>query len=462
MWELIWHDEFDGPAGTRPDRQKWTFDVGGNGWGNLEYQYYTDMAENVALDGNGSLVITALMVPNPETSRLECWYGLCRYTSARLLTRGSFEFTYGRVEARLKIPYGQGIWSAFWMLGANIGQNPWPKCGEIDIMENIGREPGVIHGTIHGPGYSRRQGISCPYMLRNGKAFSDDFHKFAIEWEPDVTRWYVDEEQFFGVTPNHLPSGKSWVFDHPFFLLLNVAIGGFWPGYPDESTVFPQKMMIDYVRVYKARKDSEMAIVDKDPNNTQSKSALLSPSLNHQMRGEVLQQLVPENAVGAEIGVHKGQFVRAILDSVKPAKLHLIDPWYLFGKEWEWAKDNRSTMEALIGILRAYEEELINGSIVLHIGYDLDILPTFPNQYFDWVYLDTSHQYEQTKRELGLLKLKTKTDGIIAGDDWHTDPDNMHHGVCQAVRELVENEPYEIVYADENNKQWAIRRICGF
>lgn len=462
MWELIWHDEFGGPAGERPDPSKWKFDVGGNGWGNNEWQYYTDVAENASLDGHGSLMITALQIPEPAISGLSCWYGPSRYTSARLLTRDLFEFTYGRVEARLKVPCGQGIWSAFWMLGVDINQNPWPDCGEIDIMENIGREPSVIHGTIHGPGYSRQQGVSCPYILPDGKAFKDDFYEFAIEWAPDEIGWYVDGERFFSATPDCLPLGREWVFNHPFFLLLNVAVGGLWPGYPDKSTVFPQKMVIDYVRVYQARKSPQVTTMGKKMNNFRSKGELLSPSLNHQMRGQILQRLVPSNSVGAEIGVHKGRFIRAILDMIKPTKLHLIDPWYLFGKEWQWAQGNRSTMEALIGILRAYEEELINSSVVLHIGYDLDILPTFPDQYFDWVYLDTSHQYEQTKRELELLKLKTKADGIIAGDDWHTDPDNMHHGVCQAVREFVENEPYEIVYADESNKQWAIRRICGF
>jgi len=190
-WELIWHDEFDGPAGERPDPQKWKFDIGGNGWGNNEWQYYTDVAENASLDGYGSLVITVLQTPGSAIRGLSCWYGPSRYTSARLLTRGLFEFTYGRVEARLKVPYGQGIWSAFWMLGADINQNPWPNCGEIDIMENIGREPGVIYGTIHGPGYSRQQGISCPYILPDGKAFKDDFYEFAIEWVPDEIGWYV-------------------------------------------------------------------------------------------------------------------------------------------------------------------------------------------------------------------------------------------------------------------------------
>jgi hypothetical protein len=221
-------------------------------------------------------------------------------------------------------------------------------------------------------------------------------------------------------------------------------------------------MVIDYVRVYQARKNpqvTQVTTMGKRMNNFRSKSELLSPSLNHQMRGQILQRLVPSNSVGAEIGVHKGRFIRAILDMIKPKKLHLIDPWYLFGKEWQWAQGNRSTMEALIGILRACEEELVNGSIVLHIGYDVDILPMFHDQYFDWVYLDTSHQYEQTKRELELLKLKVKADGVIAGDDWHIDPNYMHHGVCQAVREFVEKEPYEIIYANDKDKQWAIRRI---
>lgn len=145
-WQLIWHDEFDGPPGSKPDERKWTPEVGGGGWGNQELEYYTD--HNAYEDGKGHLVIEARLESPANSS---CWYGPCRYTSARLITKGNFALTYGRVEAGIKIPSGQGIWPAFWMLGQDIDLVGWPKCGEIDIMENIGREPATIHGTIHGP-----------------------------------------------------------------------------------------------------------------------------------------------------------------------------------------------------------------------------------------------------------------------------------------------------------------------
>jgi beta-glucosidase len=258
-WKLIWSDEFDGPAGALPDGTKWGYEIGGGGWGNAELQYYTDRPENAALDGAGALVITA-KTEDPATTPYRCLYGACMYSSARLFTRGKFEFTYGRVEARIKIPSGQGIWPAFWMLGSNIGTKPWPSCGEIDIMENIGKEPTTIHGTIHGPGYAGSAGLSHVYTQT--VPFADDYHTYAIEWEPERIAWYVDgnlyyfdSAQYKGVkTPADLEQGRQWVFDHPFYLLLNVAVGGQWPGLPDATTRFPQTMLVDYVRVY-ARTD---------------------------------------------------------------------------------------------------------------------------------------------------------------------------------------------------------------
>jgi len=252
-WQLLWSDEFDGPAGSLPDPAKWTFDLGGEGWGNREWQYYTNKPENIALDGQSALVITALPVAEDDTRGLVCWYGPCRFTSARILTLDRFTFTYGRAEARLKIPYGQGIWPAFWMLGENIMSRGWPADGEIDIMENIGREPDIVHGTVHGPGYSGADGIGGSWQLPNGQHLSDDFHVYAVEWEPEEIRWYLDDILYFTLTPANIPSGQAWVFDHPFFLILNVAVGGNWPGYPDDTTTFPQTMVVDYVRVYQER-----------------------------------------------------------------------------------------------------------------------------------------------------------------------------------------------------------------
>jgi len=184
---LTWQDEFDGPAGTTFDHTKWTADTGGNGWGNQEREFYTTSTQNVALDGNGHLVITA-RVDSSHT----CWYGPCRYTSARLKTQGLFAQTYGRFEARIRIPRGQGMWPAWWMLGGNIETVGWPKCGEIDVMENIGREPSIVHGTAHGPGYSGGNGIGAPDTLSPG-AFADDFHVYAVSWQSNEVDWSVDE-----------------------------------------------------------------------------------------------------------------------------------------------------------------------------------------------------------------------------------------------------------------------------
>ena len=249
-WTLAWSDEFNGPAGSAVDGTKWVMEVGNgsNGWGNRERQYYTNTTKNASMDGAGNLVITAYK----ETlgNKFRCWYGVCQYTSARLKTQGKFEQAYGRFEARIRVPYGQGLWPAFWTLGNNIQTAGWPTCGELDIMEHIGREPYTAYGTIHGPGYSGANSIGAPYTL-TGARFTDDFHVFAVEWEPNQIRWYVDGQLYQTRTPADLPAGSAWVFDHPFFMLLNVAVGGYWPGDPDATTVFPQKMFVDYVRVYR-------------------------------------------------------------------------------------------------------------------------------------------------------------------------------------------------------------------
>ncbi|HET9530206.1 MAG TPA: glycoside hydrolase family 16 protein [Blastocatellia bacterium] len=248
-WRLIWGDEFDGPARSKIDLNKWTPETGGAGWGNKELQFYTDRSENVYIDGKGSLVISAIELKPDQ--KLECWYGRCKYSSARLITKNRFDQQYGKIEARIRIPFGQGLWPAFWMLGNDIDSTGWPGCGEIDIMENIGREPSIVHGTIHGPGYSGGNAIGGPYRLKEGQRFADNFHVFAVEWEPGQIRWYVDGEMYQRRTPADLPKDAKWVFDHPFFIILNVAVGGNWPGAPDRTTEFPQKMEVDYVRVYK-------------------------------------------------------------------------------------------------------------------------------------------------------------------------------------------------------------------
>lgn len=248
-WQLLWHDEFEGPAGTPPYPARWDHALGGEGWGNRELQYYTDQTDNAALDGNSCLVITARAAADADRDR-SCWYGPCRYTSARLLTRSIFTFTYGLVEARIRLPFGQGIWPALWMLGDDYGEVGWPACGEIDIMENIGREPGMVHGTVHGPGYCGGEGIGGQYLLPEGQRLAADFHLFALDWQPGRLRWFLDNQLYFELLPDQIPPGTTWPFAHPFFLLLNLAVGGEWPGPPDASTHFPQTMLVDFVRVY--------------------------------------------------------------------------------------------------------------------------------------------------------------------------------------------------------------------
>ncbi|MFC3995610.1 family 16 glycosylhydrolase [Nocardiopsis sediminis] len=243
---LIWSDEFNGAAGSGPDPAKWQIEVNGDGGGNNELQYYSDSRENIAHDGNGSLVITARQ-GNPAGH--QCHYGTCQYTSGRINTNGKFTQEYGRFEARIKIPTGQGIWPAFWMLGDNLGEVGWPNSGEIDIMENVGHEPHRVHGTLHGPGYSGANPVTGYYQHPNGWGFTDTFHTFAVEWRPDSITWFVDDVAYQTFTPADL-RGNQWVFDHPFFLILNVAVGGNWPGPPNDTTVFPQEMRVDYVRVY--------------------------------------------------------------------------------------------------------------------------------------------------------------------------------------------------------------------
>jgi beta-glucanase (GH16 family) len=245
QWSLTWSDEFSSASGSAPDPGKWTYDLGGKGWGNQELETYTSRTQNAQIQ-NGNLVITALQENYTGTD------GITRsYTSARLKTQTRFTQAYGRFEARIKIPKGQGIWPAFWMLGNDITQNGWPKCGEIDIMENIGREPGTIHGSLHGPSsVANTSDSTSTVSLPAGQNYSDDFHIYGIEWEPGAVRFYVDSENYANIRQSQWPAGGQWVFDHPFFIIVNLAVGGVWPGIPDTSTQFPQQMLVDYVRVY--------------------------------------------------------------------------------------------------------------------------------------------------------------------------------------------------------------------
>lgn len=242
-WSLVWSDEFDGAKGSPAHPAIWQPEVGGHGWGNEELQYYSDGTENAALDGVGNLAIVVRRVDPRLRGRFEGR----EYSSARLVSKGRVGFSYGLVQARIRLPEGRGIWPAFWMLGQNIDEVGWPHCGEIDVMENFGNCPAVVHGTVHGPGYAGAAGITA--SCRADAALADDFHVYAVHWEPGRIRWYLDHGLYATVTPDDL-RGNRWVFDHEFYLLLNVAVGGTFSVDPDPSAAFPQAMLIDYIRVY--------------------------------------------------------------------------------------------------------------------------------------------------------------------------------------------------------------------
>lgn len=237
--QLVMADEFN--IDGAPNSNIWSYEIGTgtNGWGNNELQYYTDRTENVTAQ-NGVLIITAKQEQFEGSS----------YTSARLISKGKFEQTYGRYEARIRVPYGKGIWPAFWLLGDDSnGTKVWPQIGEIDIMEYIGSEPSRMFGTVHGPGYSGGESISKSYVLQNDR-FDNGFHIFGIEWGPDYINYYVDDVLYNQITPDDVPG--EWVFNQgPFYIILNLAVGGALPGSPNAETVFPQTMLVDYVRVYK-------------------------------------------------------------------------------------------------------------------------------------------------------------------------------------------------------------------
>jgi beta-glucanase (GH16 family) len=252
--KLVWHDEFNGEAGTPLNPSKWGQEIGDGtvngipGWGNSELEYYTGGTSNVATDGEGHLKITI----DKANGSLTCYYGPCLYTSARLLTKDRFEAAYGRLEARIKVPRGSGFWPAFWMLGTDIDQVGWPQTGEIDIMENVGRLPKRVFGTLHGPGYSGGQSYGKTYDLAG--PVGDDYHVFAVDWQPDEVVFSVDDVPYFTATPaDAFLAGKPWVFNHPFFVLMNVAVGGNFGGPVGLDTTFPQTMLVDYVRLYQAK-----------------------------------------------------------------------------------------------------------------------------------------------------------------------------------------------------------------
>jgi beta-glucanase (GH16 family) len=245
-----WSDEFDGPANTLPNPAKWTYDLGG-GWGKNELETYTNSIKNVHLDGMGHLVIHVA-----ATRR--------GYTSARLKTQGMFAAHYGDyLEARIKLPTGQGIWPTFWLLGVSFDGSNWPSCGEIDVMENLGSQPSINRGSLHGQGYSGANAISAAYVLPGGQRFSDGFHTFAIRWARGSITFLVDSTAYQTVTAASIPPGAPWVFDAPFFLLLSVAVGGNYAGPPDSTTAFPQDMLVDYVRYTASTETALLAMTNR-------------------------------------------------------------------------------------------------------------------------------------------------------------------------------------------------------
>ena len=336
-WKLVWSDEFNGAAGTAPDPAKWNFDLGGGGWGNAEIEVYTNSTSNAFQDGNGNLVIRAIKDAQGK------------YTSARLQTgapgastkTADLSWQYGRVEARIKLPFGKGVWPAFWALGEDISTTPWPGSGEIDIMENFGtyaNNATVNNGTAHGPGYSGGNGIGHSYTLPFGETVYDDYHVYAIEWSPDSIVWYVDGASYHTVTPASLPSGTNWVFNAPFFLLLNLAIGGptTFLGTPDSSVMFPQDMLVDYVRVYQAATITATtpAIAPGRVVNVASYLGAISPGCLAAVFGNNLADGVhatqkadgsfPTNAAGVTVSVNG---VNAPLIYVSPAQINFQVPW---------------------------------------------------------------------------------------------------------------------------------------
>lgn len=279
-WQLTFSQEFDGTKGSAPDPKVWSRDLGGGGFGNNESQSYTDGNKNAYLDGRGNLVIEAR---KEKTTGAD---GITKeYSSARLKTDQSFSQTYGKFEARLRMPKGQGIWPAFWMLGKNIPQAGWPKCGEIDILEFLGHQTGIAYGTLHGPGYSGGASIQGKFESKSG--LNEDFHVYGVEWEPEEIRWYIDGKQFHRVHADDV-GADGWVFDQPQFFILNLAVGGNWPGYPDKTTTFPQFYLVDYVRAYK---DKNLVInqaeLDKRKKERAKKSGDPVPGSVNMIPGDV-------------------------------------------------------------------------------------------------------------------------------------------------------------------------------
>jgi beta-glucanase (GH16 family) len=248
-WTVVWQDEFEGPAGTPPDPTRWNHETGEDMWAPKELQHYTDSTNNAALDGEGHLVITGRQEPT----------GTKMYSSARLNTKDLFERTYGRFEARMRSGKGRGLWPAFWMLGNDLDEAGWPSAGEIDIMEQRGSELRSNYGSLHGPGYSGTVDVYTAHIGAVSDGTDTSFHDYAVEWDPGNVIFLIDNVPYFQLTPARRPPYARWVWDHPFFMILNLAIGGDFAGPPDALTVFPQSITIDWVRVSARQGDAGAA-----------------------------------------------------------------------------------------------------------------------------------------------------------------------------------------------------------
>ena len=250
-WVEVWSDEFDGADGQRIDTTRWNYNLadgcqeGNCGWGNNEKEYYSESTDNIALDGQGHLRIVARRAP----AGLSCYYGPCRYTSAKITTRGKMLASPGRVEARIKLPAGQGLWPAFWMLGHGNPVTPWPDCGELDIMENKGSQLATTSSALHGPGYSGATPFAHSHNLPSGQ-LAEDFHIFAVEWDSLQASFFVDDSLHYRITRAEVERYGRSVLDQPFFVILNLAVGGHFDGDPQSDAIFPASMLVDYVRVY--------------------------------------------------------------------------------------------------------------------------------------------------------------------------------------------------------------------
>jgi uncharacterized protein (TIGR03437 family) len=318
-WKLVWSDEFNGPAGSQPNPAYWTYDLGTDCCGNDELETYTNAAENAHMDGLGHLDIH---VENPSPGV---------YTSARLKTEGLYAVQYGRIEARIKIPYGQGMWPAFWMLGNNITTVGWPACGEIDIMENIGSTPATAYGSLHGPDSYNE---TAQYQLASG-ALADDFHTYAVEWSANQITFYVDGNLYETQANN----GGGWVFNaanNPFFIILNAAVGGDWPGPPDATTQFPQDMLVDYVRVYQAEDAAGPVINTGGVVDAATGGPALAPGSLASIYGQGLSSAInsstfdtstnafTESASGVQVFVNGAA---SPLLYLSPAQINFAVPW---------------------------------------------------------------------------------------------------------------------------------------